>query len=97
MIVRKTPEQLEKMAAAGDIHRRTMKLLEGKIRPGVTTKELDVAAEKFIRSQGAVPSFKGYRGLPGLDLRVAQLDGGARDPRAPTRWSAATSCRSTSA
>jgi methionyl aminopeptidase len=65
MIVRKTPEQIEKMAAAGDIHRRTMKLLEGKIRPGVTTKELDTAAEKFIRSQGAVPSFKGYRGFPG--------------------------------
>jgi methionyl aminopeptidase len=42
-----------------------MKLLEGKIRPGVTTKELDTAAEKFIRSQGAVPSFKGYRGFPG--------------------------------
>jgi methionyl aminopeptidase len=65
MIVRKTPEEIEQMAAAGDIHRRTMKLLEGKIRPGVTTKELDTAAEKFIRSQGAVPSFKGYRGFPG--------------------------------
>jgi methionyl aminopeptidase len=65
MIVRKTPEEIEKMAAAGDIHRRAMKLLEGKIRPGVTTAELDRAAEKFIRSQGAVPSFKGYRGFPG--------------------------------
>jgi methionyl aminopeptidase len=53
------------MAAAGAIHARTLKLLEGKIRPGVTTKELDEAAERFIRSQGAVPSFKGYRGFPG--------------------------------
>jgi methionyl aminopeptidase len=65
MIIRKTPEELEKLAAAGDIHRRTMKLLEGKIRPGVTTKELDTAAEKYIRSQGGVPSFKGYKGFPG--------------------------------
>jgi methionyl aminopeptidase len=65
MIIRKTPDELEKMAAAGEVHRRTMKLLEGKIRAGVTTKELDAAAEKYIRSQGAVPSFKGYRGFPG--------------------------------
>ena len=52
------------MAAAGAIHARTMKLIAGKIREGVTTAELDQAAEKFIRSQGAVPSFKGYRGFP---------------------------------
>ena len=42
-----------------------MDLLAGKIRPGVTTLELDPAAEKFIRSQGATPAFKGYRGFPG--------------------------------
>src|SRR3712207_1137896 len=35
------------------------------VRPGVTTKQLDEAAEKFIRSQGGVPSFKGYRGFTG--------------------------------
>jgi methionyl aminopeptidase len=40
-------------------------LLATKIRAGVTTKELDAAAERFIRSQGGVPSFKGYRGFPG--------------------------------
>src|SRR3712207_275190 len=34
-------------------------------RPGVTTGDLDEAAEKFIRSQGAEPAFKGYRGFPG--------------------------------
>jgi methionyl aminopeptidase len=65
MIIRKTPEQLDQMAAAGDILVRTMKILKAKARPGVTTLELDEAAEKFIRSQGAVPSFKGYRGFPG--------------------------------
>jgi methionyl aminopeptidase len=65
MIIKKSPEEIERMAAAGDILVRTMSLLAGKVRPGVTTAELDQAAEKFIRSQGAEPSFKGYRGFPG--------------------------------
>ena len=64
-IIHKTPEQIEAMAAAGEIQARCLKMLEAKCRPGVTTKELDEAAEKFIRSQGAEPSFKGYRGFPG--------------------------------
>src|SRR3954452_19626516 len=53
------------MAAAGAILVRTLKLLEGKVREGVTTLDLDRAAEKYIRSQGATPAFKGYRGFPG--------------------------------
>src|SRR5436305_8678936 len=53
------------MASAGAILVRTLNLLAGKVRPGVTTRELDEAAEKFIRSQGAEPAFKGYRGFPG--------------------------------
>ncbi len=65
MIVKKTPEQIERMAAAGAILVRTLELVAGKIRPGVTTGELDAAAERFIRSQGAEPAFKGYRGFPG--------------------------------
>jgi methionyl aminopeptidase len=65
MIIRKTPEQIEQMAAAGEILVRCMKMLASKVRPGITTEELDTAAEKFIRSQGALPSFKGYRGFPG--------------------------------
>ena len=65
MIVKKTPEQIDAMAAAGAILVRTLELLESSVRPGVTTAELDAAAERFIRSQGAEPSFKGYRGFPG--------------------------------
>lgn len=65
MIVRKTPEQVEKMGAAGGILTRCLWMLASKARPGVTTQELDSAAEKFIRSQGAEPAFKGYRGFPG--------------------------------
>jgi methionyl aminopeptidase len=53
------------MAAAGVIQERCLRMLRSKCRPGVTTAELDEAAEKFIRSQGAIPSFKGYRGFPG--------------------------------
>jgi methionyl aminopeptidase len=65
LIIKKSPEEIDKIAAAGDILVRTLKLLEGKVRPGVTTGDLDAAAEKFIRSQGAEPAFKGYRGFPG--------------------------------
>jgi methionyl aminopeptidase len=65
MIVKKTPEEIERMAAAGAILVKTMNLLAGKIRPGVSTRELDKAAERFIRSQGTEPAFKGYRGFPG--------------------------------
>lgn len=65
MIIRKTPEQIDKMAAAGRILIRCLRMVAAKARPGVTTAELDAAAEKFIRSQGAEPAFKGYRGFPG--------------------------------
>jgi methionyl aminopeptidase len=65
VIIKKSPEQIDRMAAAGEILVRTMNLLAGKVRPGVTTKDLDEAAERFIRSQGATPAFKGYRGFPG--------------------------------
>jgi methionyl aminopeptidase len=65
LIIKKTPEEIDRMAAAGTILVKTMNLLAGKVRPGVTTRELDEAAEKFIRSQDATPAFKGYRGFPG--------------------------------
>jgi len=65
MIIKKTPEQVEKMAASGDVLVRCLKMLASKARAGTTTEELDAAAEKFIRSQGCEPAFKGYRGFPG--------------------------------
>jgi methionyl aminopeptidase len=65
VIIKKNAEEIERMAAAGVILVKTMNLLAGKLRPGVSTAELDNAAEKFIRSQGAEPAFKGYRGFPG--------------------------------
>jgi methionyl aminopeptidase len=65
VIIKKSPAEIEKMAAAGAIQVQTLKLLESRIRPGVRTEELDAVAERFIRSQGATPTFKGFRGFPG--------------------------------
>jgi methionyl aminopeptidase len=65
MIIKKSPDDIDRMAAAGDVLVRTMNLLAGKVRPGVSTRDLDKAAEKFILSQGCEPAFKGYRGFPG--------------------------------
>ncbi len=64
-IILKTREQIEQMAAAGRVQARCLQMLRGKCRPGVTTAELDLAAERFIASQDATPSFLGYRGFPG--------------------------------
>jgi methionyl aminopeptidase len=65
VIIKKSPEEIEKMARAGLILAATLDLMEGKIRPGVSTAELDRAAERYICSRGAAPTFKGYRGFPG--------------------------------
>ncbi len=53
---------IEAMRLAGRITGQALNLLEKEIRPGITTAELDKIAEEFIRSQGAVPSFKGLYG-----------------------------------
>jgi methionyl aminopeptidase len=65
VIIKKSEEDIERIAAAGRVLARCLGLLRSKARPGVTTGELDAAAEKFIRSQGGEPAFKGYRGFPG--------------------------------
>jgi methionyl aminopeptidase len=65
VIIKKTAAEIEQMAASGAILVATLDLLESKIRAGVSTAELDDAAERFIRSRGGVPSFKGYHGFPG--------------------------------
>ena len=65
MITLKSPREIEIMARAGRIVGATLDLVRRMIRPGVSTEELDAAAEKFIRSHpGATPSFKGLYGFP---------------------------------
>jgi methionyl aminopeptidase len=65
VIIKKSPEEIDKMARAGEILVATLDLLETRVRPGVSTAQLDADAERFIRSRGATPTFKGYRGFPG--------------------------------
>src|SRR5262249_30880161 len=65
MIVKKSPEEIERIEVSGAILARCLTMLRGKARPGVTTEELDQAAERFIRSQDAEPVFNGYRDFPG--------------------------------
>lgn len=64
MIVRKTPAELELMAKAGKVVADLHEVLREAVRPGVSTLQLDRIAERELRSRGAVPSFKGYRGFP---------------------------------
>lgn len=65
MIIRRTPREVELLREAGRIVAKTHEELKQYIKPGITTKELDKLAEKFIRSCGATPSFKGLYGFPG--------------------------------
>jgi methionyl aminopeptidase len=61
----KTPDQIVKMRVAGLVVGQTLELIRGKAHAGMTTGDLDRSAEKFIRSQGATPSFLGYHGFTG--------------------------------
>ena len=65
MIICKSDMELQYMRVAGRIVAETHRLMADAVRPGITTLELDQIAEKYIRSQGAIPSFKGYNGFPG--------------------------------
>jgi methionyl aminopeptidase len=60
----KSPEQIARMYAAGQVVARTLEVLKESVRPGITTAELDSIAEREIRAAGAVPSFLGYFGFP---------------------------------
>ena len=64
MIIGKSRKELEKMRAAGRLVAEVREELRRSVRPGITTLELDVAAEKMIRDAGALPTFKGYHGFP---------------------------------
>jgi methionyl aminopeptidase len=64
MIITKSRAEIEKMYRAGQLVGRLLRELCSMVEPGVTTLELDQFAERFIRSAGAIPTFKGYRGFP---------------------------------
>ncbi len=60
----KTPEQVEKIRAAGKIAARAIALVGQNAKPGITTDELDRIAHEYMISEGAYPSTLGYRGFP---------------------------------
>jgi len=64
MIIIKTEEEIQIMREGGKILANVMKELEKMAKPGITTLELDRAAEALILSAGAKPAFKGYDGFP---------------------------------
>jgi len=60
----KSPEELARMAEAGRLLAEVMAELERRIRPGVSTAELDRVAREAILARGAKPAFLGYQGFP---------------------------------
>ena len=64
MIHIKTPQEIAIMAEAGKILAKVIKQTAEMAKPGITTKELDKAAESLIFSYGCEPAFEGYNGFP---------------------------------
>lgn len=64
MIITKSRAEIEKMFKAGQLVGQVLDELRAIVEPGITTLELDSYAENRIRSVGAIPTFKGYKGYP---------------------------------
>ncbi len=64
MITIKSKEEIELMRKAGYLVSLTHQYLKPLIKPGITTKELDLRAEKFIKEHDGIPTCKGYEGFP---------------------------------
>ena len=64
MIIRKSKREIEKMMEAGQVVADTLRRVIAMTEPGITLQALDDMAENNIRSKGATPTFKGYRGFP---------------------------------
>src|SRR3954447_10049258 len=64
MIQYKSEREIALMREAGLVVGRTLEKLRAAVEPGISTADLDAIAEEAIRDDGAVPSFKGYRGFP---------------------------------
>jgi methionyl aminopeptidase len=60
----KSEEEVELLRASNMLVSRTLGMLAGYIRPGISTLELDELAETYIRDNGGTPGFKNYNGFP---------------------------------
>lgn len=64
MIIGKSQKEIDKMRASGQLVGHVLQALRQMVEPGMTTMEVNDAAEKMIRDGGAYPTFKGYNGFP---------------------------------
>jgi methionyl aminopeptidase len=64
VIIRKTAEEIDRIAEAGALVAETIDHVGRQLEPGITTAELDKVADRFIRSRGGVPTSMGYKGYP---------------------------------
>jgi methionyl aminopeptidase len=64
VIIRKSKQEIEGMARAGELVYETLQLVAEQLEPGVTMLELDRLADEHIASRGGIPTSKGYKGFP---------------------------------
>ncbi len=64
MVILKRPEQIEKARASNRIVAEVLQTIKDKLKPGMTTRDLDRIAEALVAKRGGKPAFKGYRGYP---------------------------------
>jgi len=82
LIYYKTNEEVELIRKSNQLVSATIAELATRLKPGVTTNQLDQIAESFIRDHGAVPAFKGFRGFPYtccMSVNAAVVHGFATD------------------
>ena len=70
MITTKSEREIQLMREAGRISNLALKIVGENIRPGISTLALDKIAEKVIRDNNGIPSFKDYNGLSGFNLCI---------------------------
>ena len=64
MIPLKSEKDLEMLRKSGKILAKVLKKLQESVKPGITTKEINLLAEELVAKENALPAFKGYRGFP---------------------------------
>ena len=64
MIHRKSDAEIALMAEGGRVVARVLKRMEGVVKPGITTMQIENEAERMAKSLGVEPAFKGYSGYP---------------------------------
>ena len=80
MIIRKSPQEIEGMAKAGDLVAETLALCAEHLEPGISMLELDRIAEEHIRRARRRADLEGLQGLSRRALHLAELDGRPRHP-----------------